>query len=55
MTLKVKGGNSRVMYIPTYIVEGNVPFLLGANTMGQWKAKINMSDMTLHYGKFAAI
>ena len=45
--LEVKGGNSRVMYIPTYIVEGNVPFLLGDNTMREWRATINTFDRTL--------
>ena len=36
-----------IMYIPTYIVERNVPFLLGANTMKEREAKINMKDDTL--------
>ena len=45
--LEVKGGNSMIMHIPTYIVAGDVPFLLGANTMKEWEAKINMKYDTL--------
>ena len=32
------------MEIPTYLVYGKVPYLLGLNTMESWKAKIDMGD-----------
>ena len=30
--------------VPTYRVNGNVPYLLGLNTMEAWKAKLDMGD-----------
>ena len=47
MKLEMKGGNSMIMYVSTYIVEGNVPILLGANTMKAWNSKLNFSEETL--------
>ena len=39
-------GNVGVHYteVPTYRVEGKVPYLLGLNTMEAWKAKLDMGD-----------
>ena len=36
-----------IMNVPTYIVEGNVPILLGSNTMKRWDSKLNFKNETL--------
>ena len=51
--MKVKGGvGSKLMYVPTYVVEGNVPFLLGSNTLKEWQAVLNMREETLEVDMF---
>ena len=47
MKLELKGGESMMMNVPTYIVEGNVPILLGQNTLKRWNSKLNFLDETL--------
>merc|ERR1712112_812755 len=41
-----KEGKTGVHYteLPTYIVEGEVPFLLGLNTMEAWNARLDMGE-----------
>ena len=38
--------------IDTYVVKGDVPYLLGDNTMKKWQSKIDISNRTLELHKF---
>ena len=38
--------------VETYVVKGDVPYLLGDNTLAEWKSKVDVAEIALEIHKF---
>ena len=47
MLVKMTNGAEEVLKVAAYVVDADVPFLLGKKTMEAWKSKVNMVDKVL--------